>query len=104
MVLGDTELIKWSTFFADLDPAIGPLGNGNGVTHVFANLGLAKRLLSMVPVPGLAGVLCRQPDEQELLLEEEIQAKRLMDGASASDAEEEGDPDETEVVEEEDED
>jgi hypothetical protein len=88
VVLGGADLVRWAALFADLDPESGSLGDGNGVTHSFANLKLAKRLLSMVPVPGISGVTSREPSESEIMLEEELRAKRLMDGIVSEDDEE----------------
>jgi hypothetical protein len=91
VVLGGGELVKWGALFADLDRD-GPegLGDGNGVTHAFKNLDLAKRLLAMVPVPGVELLATRDPTETEAMLEEEVRAKRLMDGAMSEDDDEDG--------------
>lgn len=88
VVLGGAELVKWGALFADLDQE-GPngLGDGNGVTHAFKNLDLAKRLLAMVPVPGVEILNEREPTEMETMLEEEVRAKRLMDGTLSEDDE-----------------
>ena len=90
VVLGGAELVKWGALFADLDQE-GPngLGDGNGVTHAFKNLDLAKRLLAMVPVPGVDILNEREPTEMETMLEEEVRAKRLMDGTLSEDDEDE---------------
>jgi len=87
VMLGGEDLVRWADLFADLDPESGPLGDGNGVTHTFKDLELAKRLLSLVPIPGLEGMLTRDPNEEEGMLEEEVQAKRMMDGVVSEDSE-----------------
>ena len=89
VMIGGDELVRWAELFADLDPESGPLGDGNGVTHAFKDLEIGKRLLSMVPAPGLEGMLRREPNEEEELLEEEVQAKRIMEGYVSEDDEDE---------------
>ena len=42
----------------------------------------------MVPVPGVELLAARQPNEEELMLEEEVKAKRLMDGTVSEDEDE----------------
>jgi hypothetical protein len=87
-MIGGADLLRWATLFADL-PGSAPLGNGNGVTHAFANVDFAKKLLAMVPMPGVNGITLRVPVEREIMLEEEVRAARLMDGTASEDEEEE---------------
>jgi hypothetical protein len=89
VMVGGENLVRWAALFADLSEEGGPLGDGIGVTHTFKNLSLTKRLLSMVPVPGIRSLAARDPNEEEMMLEEELRAKRLMDGAVSEDESEE---------------
>jgi len=89
VMLGGGDLVRWAGLFADVGEENGLLGDGLGVTHTFKNLDLTKRLLSKVPVPGIRSMSTRNPNEEELMLEEEIRAKRLMDGVVSEDESEE---------------
>jgi len=85
VMLGGADLVKWAGLFSDLELEGTAIGDGNGVTHTFKSLELAKRLLAMVPVPGLEKLATRDPTDLELMLEEEVLAKRLMDGTLSDD-------------------
>mmetsp|Transcript_26024 Transcript_26024/g.33826 ORF Transcript_26024/g.33826 Transcript_26024/m.33826 type:complete len:1676 (+) Transcript_26024:31-5058(+) len=98
VVLGGKELNKWSNLFYHSEDFI-TLGNGNGITHAFKDINVAKRLLSMVPIPSIDIISLRESNEEELMLEEEIKAKKIMEGIIDSD-EEDDDEDELESAEE----
>jgi 3-phosphoglycerate kinase len=94
VVLGGEELNKWANLFHHSEDYV-MLGDGNGITHSFKNIHVAKRLLSMVPIPCVDIMTTREPNEEELMLEEEIRAKKIMDGLVDSD-DEDDDEDELE--------
>jgi len=91
IVLGGDDLVKWASLFSGLEEN-GPLGDGNGITHAFRSADLGKKLLSLIAVPGIETMASREPTEGEVMLEEEIRAKRLMDGV-VSEEEEDGEED-----------
>lgn len=101
VMLGGANLVKWATLFSGLEDNV-PLGNGNSVTHAFRTVDLAKRTLSLVSVPGVDVIVTREPTETELMLEEEIRAKRQMDGIASEEEEEDEDDEDDEEDEDED--
>ena len=92
VMLGGADLVKWATLFLGLEDNV-PLGNGNSVTHAFRSVDLAKRIMSLVSVPGVDVIMTRELTETELMLEEEIRAKRQMDGIASEEEEDEDDED-----------
>ena len=103
VMMGGGDLVKWAGLFSGLDEN-GPLGNGNGVTHAFKSMELGKRLLSMIPVAAIDGIQTREATEEELMLEEEVQAKRRMDGVVSEEEEEEEEEEEDEGEDDDDDD
>ena len=95
VMIGGDELVKWTGLFSGLEEN-GPVGNGDGVTHAFQSNELARRVLSMIPAPGVESIGTREPSAVELMLEEEVRAKRLMDGVVSEEEEEEDDEEEDE--------
>jgi hypothetical protein len=92
VALGGKDLIKWANMFYHSED-FASLGDGNGVTHCFRNITLAKRLFANVPVPGVYKISEREANDEELMLFEEIKAKRLMDGVVDSDDDEDDEDD-----------